>query len=179
MYPYLQKYAGLFRQRLPAELPTASHGQHEMDVKNNDAVFRRQRRQSPEQEAEIMRWVRKMEEAGLIRPSTSPHGAPTFCVRKPDGWRIVHDFRAMNLNTVRRTMPMPRKDKILEQMQGSYYFSCLDLLSGYYHFRMRECDIPYTAFKHRMDCTDTWWFQWDYQTHLLHSTLEFDVFWRT
>ncbi|KAF4130544.1 hypothetical protein GN958_ATG20246, partial [Phytophthora infestans] len=35
-YPYLQKYQGLFRQKLPAELPTASHGQHEMDVKSNE-----------------------------------------------------------------------------------------------------------------------------------------------
>ncbi|OWZ07551.1 polyprotein [Phytophthora megakarya] len=55
----------------------------------------------------------------------------------------------MNLNTIRRTMPMPRKDKILEQMQGAYYYSCLDLLSGYYQFRMREEDIPYTAFQAR------------------------------
>ncbi|OWZ09096.1 LOW QUALITY PROTEIN: Retroelement [Phytophthora megakarya] len=78
---------------------------------------------------------------------TSPHGVPTFCVRKPDGWRIVHDFRVMNLNTVRRTMSMSRKDKILEKMQGAYYFSCLDLLSGYYQFRMREAGIPYTAFQ--------------------------------
>ncbi|KAJ8542530.1 hypothetical protein ON010_g12282 [Phytophthora cinnamomi] len=44
-------------------------------------------------------------------------------------------------------MPMPQKDKILEQMQGAYYYSCLDLLSGYYQFRMRASDIPYTAFQ--------------------------------
>lgn len=147
VYPYLRKYPGLFRQKLPPNLPPVEHGLHRMDVKSNDPIFRQQWRQSPVQEAEITRWVREMEAVGYIRRSTSPHGAPTFCVRKPDGWRIVHDFRAMNLNTVRRTMPMPRKDKILETMQGAYYYSCLDLLSGYYQFRMREADIPFTAFQ--------------------------------
>ncbi|OWZ07917.1 polyprotein [Phytophthora megakarya] len=63
-----------------------------------------------------------MEAAGLIRRSMSPHGAPTFCVKKPDEWRIVHGYRVMNLNMIRRTMPMPRKDKILEAMQGRYFF---------------------------------------------------------
>ncbi|OWZ06757.1 Pol Polyprotein [Phytophthora megakarya] len=44
-------------------------------------------------------------------------------------------------------MPMSRKDKILEAMQGGYFFSCMDLLSRYYQFRMREKDIPYTVFQ--------------------------------
>ncbi|OWZ06758.1 hypothetical protein PHMEG_00020950 [Phytophthora megakarya] len=86
VYLYLCKYPDLFRQKLPAE-----HGEHTMDVKTDDPVFRQLWRQSPAQEAEIMRWVREMEAAGLIRRSMSPHGAPTFCVKKPDGWRIVHD----------------------------------------------------------------------------------------
>ena len=46
------------------------------------------------QEAEIEAWVKKMLKVGLIRPSMSPHGAPTFCVKKSggEGWRIVHDY---------------------------------------------------------------------------------------
>ncbi|OWZ13524.1 hypothetical protein PHMEG_00013131 [Phytophthora megakarya] len=81
-----------------------------------------------------MPWVREIKAAGLIRRSMAPHGAPTFCVKKLNGWRIVHDYRPMNLNTIRRTMSMPRKDKTLEAI-------------GYYQFRMREKDIPYTAFQ--------------------------------
>ncbi|OWZ07550.1 hypothetical protein PHMEG_00020044 [Phytophthora megakarya] len=99
VYRYLYKYPGLFRRKLPPELPPIEHGLHKLDVKSDDPVCSHQWRQSPGQEAEIMRWVREMESVGYIRPSTSPHGASTFCVRKPDGWRIVHDFRAMNLNS--------------------------------------------------------------------------------
>ncbi|POM62712.1 hypothetical protein PHPALM_28091 [Phytophthora palmivora] len=109
VYPYLCKYPELFRQKLPAELPPAEHGEHQKDIKNEDPVFRQHWRQSPVQEVEITRWIREMKTAGLIPRSMSPHGARTFCVRKPDGWRIVHDYRAMDLNTIRRTMPMPRK----------------------------------------------------------------------
>lgn len=42
---------------------------------------------------------------------------------------------------------MPRKDIIFEQMQGAYWYSCMDLLSGYYQFRMRDSDIKYSAFQ--------------------------------
>ncbi|POM81554.1 Putative retroelement [Phytophthora palmivora] len=42
---------------------------------------------------------------------------------------------------------MPRKDKIVDKMQGSFWFSCMDLLSGYYQFRLRDTDIPLTAFQ--------------------------------
>ncbi|OWZ09236.1 hypothetical protein PHMEG_00018097 [Phytophthora megakarya] len=45
--------------------------------------------------------MEEMLKAGLIRPSSSPHGAPTFCVKKAVGWCIVHDYRAMNNHTFR------------------------------------------------------------------------------
>ncbi|KAF4036370.1 Reverse transcriptase (RNA-dependent DNA polymerase) [Phytophthora infestans] len=36
---------------------------------------------------------------------------------------------------------MPRKDAIFDRMDGSYWYSCFDLLSGYYSIRMRAKDI--------------------------------------
>ncbi|ETK90462.1 hypothetical protein L915_05776 [Phytophthora nicotianae] len=151
IYPYLQKNEGLFRQKLPEELPPREHGEHTMEVHSENPISRQQWRQSPAQEAEIRRWVQEMLRSGMIRPSTSPHGAPTFCVRKPDGWRIVHGYRAMNLNTVRRTPPMPRKDVILEKMQGCHYFSCLNLLSGYYQFSIFQQRNKYNTAKSNVD----------------------------
>ncbi|OWZ08122.1 Retrovirus Polyprotein [Phytophthora megakarya] len=88
-----------------------------------------------------------MLKAGLIRSSKSPHATPTFCIKKTVGWRIVHDYRAMNECTIRLSSPMPRKDSILDRMSGSFWVSCFDLLSGYYQLRMREKDILYTAFQ--------------------------------
>ncbi|POM75659.1 Putative retroelement [Phytophthora palmivora] len=53
----------------------------------------------------------------------------------------------MNSHTIRRTLPMPRKDVIFEKMLGCYFFSCMDLLSEYYQFLMRDSDIKLTAFQ--------------------------------
>ncbi|POM63509.1 Polyprotein [Phytophthora palmivora] len=71
-----------------------------------------------------------MVQAGIIRPSTSASCAPTFCVKKPIGWRIVHDFRQLNLATILSAIPMPRKEDTFDAMAGNYWFSCMDLHWG-------------------------------------------------
>ncbi|TDH72819.1 hypothetical protein CCR75_000517 [Bremia lactucae] len=49
-------------------------------------------RQSPEQRKSIQDWTKEMVKAGNIPPNYSSFWAPTFCVKKPVGWRIVHDY---------------------------------------------------------------------------------------
>ncbi|POM73161.1 Hypothetical protein PHPALM_10015 [Phytophthora palmivora] len=102
-YSVLLKHKLVFQQKLASCLPPIERGVHEINVDTNEAIFRRQWRLSPAQEKVIRDWVEEMLAAGLIRPSTSPHGAPTFCVKKPVGWRIVHDYRALNMHAIRRT----------------------------------------------------------------------------
>ncbi|KAE8984588.1 hypothetical protein PF011_g20719 [Phytophthora fragariae] len=135
----LEEYKdNVFRPELPEGLPEKREIEHRIDVKDpNLAMYRQQWRQSPEQQREIVRWVIDMVKKKLIRPSISPHAAPTFCVRKPVGWRIVHDYRYLNSNTVRQSIPMTRKEDILDAMSGAYWFSTMDLMSAYYHVRMR------------------------------------------
>ncbi|GMF52875.1 unnamed protein product [Phytophthora fragariaefolia] len=94
-----------------------------------------------------VRWVEDMVKKKLIRPSISSHAAPTFCVRKPVGWRIFHDYRYLNSNTVRQSIPMTRNEDILDAISGAYWFSTMDLMSAYYQVRMREEDIKFTAFQ--------------------------------
>ncbi|OWZ07833.1 hypothetical protein PHMEG_00019719 [Phytophthora megakarya] len=45
------------------------------------------------------------------------------------------------------SIPMTRKEDILDAMSGAYWFSTMDLMSGYYQVRMREEDIKFTAFQ--------------------------------
>ncbi|OWY99647.1 polyprotein [Phytophthora megakarya] len=148
-YPVLVEYKdNVFKRELPDGLPMERDIEHRIDVKDpNTVIYRQQWRLSPEEKAKIDQWVRERITKGLIRPSISPHAAPTFCVRTPVGWRIVHDYRYVNNNTIRQSVPMTRKEDVFDSMAGAYYFSCMDLMSAYYQVRMKTDHIKYTTFQ--------------------------------
>ncbi|GJT88680.1 putative reverse transcriptase domain-containing protein [Tanacetum coccineum] len=52
---------------------------------------------------------------------------------------------------VKNRYPLPRIDDLFDQLQGSSVYSKIDLRSGYHQLRVREEDIPKTAFKTRYD----------------------------
>ncbi|GKA17170.1 putative reverse transcriptase domain-containing protein [Tanacetum coccineum] len=59
------------------------------------------------------------------------------------------DDRELNKLTIKNCYPLPRIDDLFDQLQGSWYFSKIDLRSGYHQLRVREEDIPKTAFRMR------------------------------
>ncbi|GKA28006.1 putative reverse transcriptase domain-containing protein [Tanacetum coccineum] len=90
------------------------------------------------------------EDKGFIRPSSSPWGAPVLFVKKKDGsFRMCIDYRELNKLTVKNHYPLPRIDDLFDQLQGSQFFSKIDLRSGYHQQRVHEDDIPKTAFTTR------------------------------
>ncbi|OWZ10987.1 LOW QUALITY PROTEIN: polyprotein [Phytophthora megakarya] len=98
--------------------------EHEILLKpGTKPVSVKQWRQSPDQYQIIQDWTKEMVQAGIIRPSTSAFSAPTFCVKKPVGWRIVHDFRQLNLATILQVFPMPRKEDTFVAMAGNFWYS--------------------------------------------------------
>ncbi|GMF45646.1 unnamed protein product [Phytophthora fragariaefolia] len=148
-YLTLRKYANtVFRTELPNETPPVREIiEHEILLKpGTKPIFVKRWRQNPEQRTTIQEWTKEMVQAGIIRPSTTAFSAPTFCVKKPIGWRIVHDYRQLNLATILPAIPVPRKEDTFDAMSASHWFSCMDLLWGYYQVKLRESDIPFTAF---------------------------------
>nr|GEU42404.1 putative reverse transcriptase domain-containing protein [Tanacetum cinerariifolium] len=82
--------------------------------------------------------------------SSSLWGASVLFVKKKDGsFRMCIDYRKLNKLTVKNRYPLPRIDDLFDQLQGSSVYSKIDLQSGYHQLRVREEDIPKTAFRTR------------------------------
>ncbi|KAG6619086.1 reverse transcriptase [Phytophthora cinnamomi] len=121
-------------QEIPAELPQDKGIQHEIDlVPGTKYCVTRQWPLPREQVKAIDDFFESRRKAGQVRESKSPHSAPTFCVKKPQGgWRIVHAYNKLNDATVPAQTPIPRKDVIIDSMAGSTVYSALDLRDGFY-----------------------------------------------
>ncbi|GJW42604.1 putative reverse transcriptase domain-containing protein [Tanacetum coccineum] len=59
------------------------------------------------------------------------------------------DYQELNKLTVKNRYPLPRIDDLFDQLQGSSTYSKIDLRSGYHQLRVRDEDIPKTAFRTR------------------------------
>ncbi|GJZ30355.1 hypothetical protein Tco_0575402 [Tanacetum coccineum] len=59
------------------------------------------------------------------------------------------DYWELNKLMVKNRYPLSRIDDLFDQIQGSSVYSKIDLRSGYHQLRVREEDIPKTAFRTR------------------------------
>jgi hypothetical protein len=72
-----------------------------------------------------------------------------FVPKKDGTQRLWVDYRALNEVTVKNKYPLPRIDNLFDQLRGACVLSKIDLRSGYHQLKIRECDIPKTAFVSR------------------------------
>ncbi|GJX78468.1 putative reverse transcriptase domain-containing protein [Tanacetum coccineum] len=69
--------------------------------------------------------------------------------KKDGSFRMCIDYRELNKLTVKNRYPLPRIDDLFDQLQGSSVYFKIDLRSGYHQLRIKEDDIPITAFRFR------------------------------
>ncbi|GKA59029.1 putative nucleotidyltransferase, ribonuclease H [Tanacetum coccineum] len=107
-------------------------------------------RLAPSEMEELSSQHRELQDKGFIRPSSSPWGEPVLFLKKKDiSFRMCIDYRELNKLTIKNRYPLPRIDSLFDQLQGSQYFSKIDLRSGYHQLRVHEDDILKTAFRTR------------------------------
>ncbi|GJZ17594.1 putative reverse transcriptase domain-containing protein [Tanacetum coccineum] len=78
-------------------------------------------RLAPTEMEELSNQLKELQDKGFIRPSLSPWGSPN-------------------------RSPVPRIDDLFDQLQGSRYFSKIELQSEYQQLRVHEDDIPKIVF---------------------------------
>ncbi|GJZ52550.1 putative reverse transcriptase domain-containing protein [Tanacetum coccineum] len=107
-----------------------------LEVFPEDLPARAPYRLAPSEMKKLSEQLKELSDKGFIRPSSSPWGAPVLFVKKKDGsFQMCIDYRELN--------------KLM--LQGSSVYSKIDLRSGYHQLRVREEDIPKTAFRTRYD----------------------------
>nr|GEV60667.1 hypothetical protein [Tanacetum cinerariifolium] len=83
----------------------------------------------------------RLEDVQTVQDFPEKYGSLHMCI----------DYRELNKLTVKNQYPLPRIDDLFDQLQGSSMYSKIDLRSGYHQLRVRDEDIPKTAFRTRYD----------------------------
>ncbi|KAJ9561422.1 hypothetical protein OSB04_006582 [Centaurea solstitialis] len=146
----VREFSDVFPEDLPG-LPPERQVEFHIDLTPGAApIARAPYRLAPTEMKEMMTQLQELSEKGFIRPSSSPWGAPVLFVKKKDGsMRMCIDYRKQNKVTVKNKYPLPRIDNLFDQLQGVGCFSKIDLRSGYHQVRVKEDDVPKTAFRTR------------------------------
>jgi hypothetical protein len=100
--------------------------------------------------AELKIQLKDLLDNGFIRPSSSPWGCLALFISKKD--KCLHlcvDYRPLNAVTIKNKCPLPCIDILFDQLQGAQVFYKIDLRSGYHQIKIRDEDIPKTAFSMR------------------------------
>ncbi|GJY80476.1 putative reverse transcriptase domain-containing protein [Tanacetum coccineum] len=75
---------------------------------------------------------------------------------KDGSFRMCIDYHELNKLTIKNRYPLLRIDDLFDQLQGSSVYSKIDMRSGYHQLRIKEEDIPITAFR-------TWYGDFEFQ----------------
>ncbi|KAA0067484.1 ty3-gypsy retrotransposon protein [Cucumis melo var. makuwa] len=148
--PVVREYPDVFPDELPG-LPPPREVDFAIELEPGTApISRAPYRMAPAELKELKVQLQELLDKGFIRPSVSPWGAPVLFLKKKDGsMRLCIDYRELNKVTVKNRYPLPRIDDLFDQLQGATVFSKIDLRSGYHQLRIRDGDIPKTAFRSR------------------------------
>ncbi|KAL0549712.1 hypothetical protein IC582_014199 [Cucumis melo] len=148
--PVVRDYPDVFPEELPG-LPPHREVEFAIELEPGTVpISRAPYRMAPAELKELKVQLQELLDKGFIRPSVSPWGAPVLFVKKKDGsMRLCIDYRELNKVTVKNRYPLPRIDDLFDQLQGATVFSKIDLRSGYHQLRIKDEDIPKTAFRSR------------------------------
>nr|GEV90758.1 putative reverse transcriptase domain-containing protein [Tanacetum cinerariifolium] len=148
--PVVQNFPEVFPEDLPG-LPPTQQVEFQIDlIPGATPVARAPYRLAPSEMKELSKQLQELSDKGFIRPSSLPWETPVLFVKKKDGsFRMCIDYRELNKLTVKNRYPLPRIDDLFDQLQGSSVYSKIDLISGYHQLRVREQDVPKTAFRTR------------------------------
>ncbi len=148
--PVVREYPDVFPEELPG-LPPDRDVEFLIELlPGTGPIAKRPYKMDVDELKELKKQLKEQFEKGFIRPSSSSWGAPVLFVEKKDSSkRLVMDYRSLNEMTIKNKYPLPNINDLFDQLKGAKVFSKIDLRSGYFQLKIREEDIPKTAFTTR------------------------------
>lgn len=104
------------------------------------------RRVSVSEKEKLRKILNDLLERKIIQPSKSEYVSPIL-VKKTNGeLRLCVDYRVLNKVLRRDNYPLPLIEDQIDVLRDKKYFSILDLKDGFFHIRITDESIKYTAF---------------------------------
>jgi len=104
--------------------------EHTVGIGDHEPIRQPLRRHPRAHLDEIDRQVEELLQNGFVETAASPWASNVVLVRKKDGsFRFCVDYRQLNSVTYKDTYPLPHIDTCLISMNGTIWFSMLDLRS--------------------------------------------------
>ena len=105
------------------------------------------RQTSPQEDELVKDHINKMYQRDVIRPSNSSWASPILLVQKKNGkTRFCVDYCKLNKVSIKDAYPLPRMDDIFSVLGKASYYTMIDLTDAFWSIRVREEEIPKTAF---------------------------------
>lgn len=110
---------------------------------------------SPHLQPVVKEYVENLLKTGVLQKSCSPFCSPLMLVKKPNAkasqpmveqYRLVHDYRHLNSNTVRNAYPLHHLYDLLDKVSAAKVWSVIDLSSGFWNQELHPDSRKYTAF---------------------------------
>nr|GEW23837.1 putative reverse transcriptase domain-containing protein [Tanacetum cinerariifolium] len=127
--PVICKFLNVFPEDLPG-LPPPRQVEVKIELVPGAApVARAPYRLAPSKIKVLAKQLQELSDKGIIRPSSSPWGAPVLFVKKKEGsFHMWIDYRELNKLTIKNRYPLLRIDDLFDQLQRTRY--------GHYEFQV-------------------------------------------
>ena len=143
------EYLDIFNEQKANRFPMSRPWDHRIEMKEGfEPKSFKNYSLTPQEQIKMEKFLKENLEKGYIWPSKSPMASPFFFVDKKDGkLQPTQDYWYLNEWTIKNAYPLPLISDVIDKLQGSRYFTKLDIRWGYNNVRIKEGDEWKAAFK--------------------------------
>ena len=121
------------------EIGCTDAAEHIIELLDEEPFKEKFRQIAPPLLDEVWEHLQEMLDGSAIHPLQSPWCNVVVLVQKKDGGlRCCINFQRLKARTKKDSYPLPRMQETIESMVGAWFFSTMDLKSGFWQVKMAE-----------------------------------------